>query len=147
MTITNEQRAAVCKEAMEWVELKTPFRHKACLKGVGTDCAGLLFSVFRNAGLLPLDFKLDDYNYQHALHHSEELYKAQMLRLMKEIPESEVKPGDVVLFHHGRTLSHSGIVIAWPQMVHAVRWGVCLADGMNDSAVQGRRRIFFTFKD
>lgn len=143
--VTIEQRKAICKEAMEW--LSTPFRHKASLKGVGCDCAGILCGVYRNAGILPADFKLGDYNYQHALHHSEELYTQELSRYMKPIPESEVQPGDVVMFHHGKTFSHSGIVIAWPQMVHAVRWGVCLADGLNDSAVQGRRRIFFTFKD
>lgn len=143
--ISQTQREAICVEAMSFVG--TPFRHKADIKGVGTDCAGLIVSVMRNAGILPPYFKLGDYNYQHALHHSEELYTQELSRYMKPIPESEALPGDVVMFHHGKTFSHSGIVITWPRIVHAVRWGVCLADGLKDSAVQGRRRIFFTFKD
>lgn len=143
--ITADQRATICAEAISWIG--TPFRHKADLKGIGTDCAGILVGVFRNAGVLPVDFKLGDYNYQHALHHSEELYMAQMLRFMRRIEESEVQPGDVVLFNHGKTFSHSGIIIDWPRMIHAVRWGVCEADGLRDSAVQGRRRVFFTVRD
>lgn len=141
----DERREAVVRVAHEW--LGTPFRHKAALKGVATDCAGILVGVYKEAGVLPPDFVLGNYNYQHALHHSEELYIGELQQYMKIIPESEAQPGDIVLYRHDRTFSHSGIIINWPTIIHAVRWGVCLADGNTDAAVQGRKRLFFTFKD
>jgi cell wall-associated NlpC family hydrolase len=40
-----DPRAAIVAEARSWIG--TPYRHQASLKGVGTDCLGLLRGVWR----------------------------------------------------------------------------------------------------
>jgi len=135
-------RKDVVKIAREWIG--TPFRNCASIKGVGVDCAGLLAGVFKEAGLLTADFSLEKYNWQHALHHSEELYLKQIAKYFVAATESNALPGDIILFNHGKTFSHSGIITDFPFIVHAVRFGVCEVNSKTDGFLQGRNRLYFT---
>jgi cell wall-associated NlpC family hydrolase len=67
----------------------------------------------------------------------------QFAREVPGFPE----PGDIVLFRVGRLYSHSGIVIAWPLIVHA-HWisGVELADA-SKAPLERRGARFFRPND
>lgn len=115
-----EQRNLVDRIARSFVG--TPFVDCGEVKGPngGVDCATTLKLVFREAGLIP-DIKLQHYSPQHFLHQDSEQFLAWVLQFMREIPESEVSHGDVVLFHVGRVYAHGAIVIkpGLPNIVHA----------------------------
>lgn len=112
-----EQRAAVVAEAKEW--LGTKYHHNASLKGVGTDCAGLPFQVYRAAGLLPADMVLPAYSPQWHLHRSEEQYADRVLEYAREIEQVDLGDGDLILWKWGRTFSHGGIVVGPDLVIHA----------------------------
>lgn len=109
-------RAAVVAAARAWIG--TPYHHCADIKGVGVDCAMLLVRVFCDLGLVaPFDPR--PYAWDWHLHRSEERYLAALLERAHAVDAPE--PGDIVLFHIGRTYSHGGIVTkAQPMtMIHA----------------------------
>jgi cell wall-associated NlpC family hydrolase len=116
---------SVVAEALTW--LNTPYHHHGRLKGVGTDCAMLLCEVYRVCGLIPF---IDPRPYppDWHLHRGEERY----LHWVEDYadPVESPAPGDVALYKFGRAVSHGGIVVDWPLIVHAdIREGVVLADG------------------
>lgn len=114
MTIA-EERAAVIAEARTW--LKTPWHHGACVKGAGVDCGRLLQAVFVSCGLIP-DEAIDPYPKDFHLHSDREMFLGYVERYFGRV-EGASLPGDVGLWKWGRVISHGGIVIAWPVIVHA----------------------------
>ena len=115
--IEQEQRAAVIKEAREWAT--TPYHHNACLKGIGTDCAGFPLKVYQTAGLLPAEFQQPHYSSQWHLHRSEEQYVEWALKFAREITPEELQPADFILWRWGRTFSHGGIYLGDDLVIHA----------------------------
>lgn len=120
------QRLAVVTEARAW--LLTPYHHEGRVKGLGggVDCAMLPAEVYHAAGVIPAIPELT-YDPQWHLHHSAERYLEWVLKYAREIA-GPPQPGDMALYKYGHTLSHGAIVIAWPQVIHAVRdraveWG------------------------
>ncbi len=100
-------RAAVVAAAREWIG--TPYHVCADVKGVGCDCAMLLVRVFVDLGLVaPFDPR--PYSSDWHLHRSDEVYLRLLLERAHPVAQSEVEPGDVVLFRYGRCFSHGGIV-------------------------------------
>lgn len=101
---------------MSWVG--TPYMHQAMVKGSGVDCAMINIAVFRDfAHVIPADFDPRPYPAQWHLHQSEELYLEWFTKYATKVDAPKL--GDVVLFQFGRTVSHSGIVVAPDLMVHA----------------------------
>lgn len=148
MPLTDEQRSNIVKIAKEWHG--TPYRPHSCMKNCGTDCGQLLKGVFLEAGHRPDDGVplATDYSVDIWLHKDDTSYIDTVSKYMREIPESEVKPGDVVLYKFGRGYAHAAIIIKWPEyVVHALkREGVTAGHGMNLKF--GRReKKFFTLKD
>jgi len=139
-----EGRAAVVTEAMTW--LRTPYHHRAKLKGVGVDCAQFVLAVYANAGLI-VDFDTGEYPHDWHLHRSVERYMTQVLRFAREIPVGAARPGDVLLFRFGRAFSHGAIVTSYPQIVHAVlqAGAVVLGDLDRDADLVGRETRCFSF--
>lgn len=123
-----EQRAAVVAESRRW--LGTPYHHRARVMGAGIDCLFLLVESFRGAGLIE-DFDPGMYSKQWFLHRSEEKYLEGLLGhtvavdLGNDTPLSQrdveplLSPGDILMFRHGRTFSHSALVTQWPYIIHA----------------------------
>lgn len=111
-----EQRAAVVAEARRWIG--TPYHHAADIRGAGCDCAMLLLRVFAACGLL-VPFEPRPYPRDWHLHRGEERYLAIVAKHAVAIEAPQ--PGDVVLFRHGRSFSHGGIVsdLAPLRLVHA----------------------------
>ena len=139
-----EQRAMVVAEARTW--LSTPYHHRGKLKGIGVDCAQLPLCVFAGVGLIE-DFDTGAYPPDWHQHRAEERYAGIVLQLAREIQRDELGPGDIVLFKFGRAFSHGGIVIDWPQIIHAVRRDqkVVYGDVERESDLMGRPMRCFSF--
>lgn len=141
MPLTTEQRAQIVLAAKEW--LRTPYQHRQMCKGAGADCAMFPLAVYKECGLLPLDYQPPEYSMQWHLHRSEELYLREIEKFCVEIAGPPL-PGDFVVFHFGRTFSHGAIVIDWPQIIHSyIPRGVLLADALRDGELLGREVKFF----
>ena len=114
--IEEDERALVVRIAQEWAG--TPYHHRARIKGVGVDCGQLVAGVFEEAGLIP-PVPLDLYPRDWMCHRSEERFLATMERYTRKV-ERPARPGDIMLFQVGRTISHGAIVIDYPMVIHAV---------------------------
>lgn len=109
-----ELREAIVAEALAW--LRTPWHHRAQVKGHGVDCAQFLIGVYAAVGLIP---KIETGNYPHDWHmHRDEPRFLTVLKEHAEIVDAAL-PGDVAMFKFGRHAAHGAIVLSWPRIVHA----------------------------
>ena len=115
------QRARVVQAAREW--LGTPYHHRGAIRGVGTDCGMSLIKVFAQAGVIQ-EFDPGPYPMDWMLHQGEERYLGIVERFAK--PTDKPKPGDIALFKFGRCISHGGIIVGWPEIVHAYKEAGCM---------------------
>lgn len=126
-----EQRAAVLAETRSW--LGTFYHHEGEVKCTrdaagkivdrgGVDCAKLLYCVFHRCGFIPAR-EIPHYPPDWHLHRDEERYLKIVFEHAREIPETEAKPADVVLYQWGRCWAHGGIIVepGWPHVIHALR--------------------------
>lgn len=113
-----EGRASVVREALEW--RYTPYHVGGRLKGVGVDCGTFLAEVYERAGIIS-HVEIQTYRGDEHLHSPEEEYLALILQFAHEIKPGTQKDGDVALWKFGKRLSHSGIIVGWPLIVHATR--------------------------
>lgn len=111
-------RANVVREAKEW--LRTPYKVGGRLKGIGVDCGTLLAEVYERAGVVP-HVELNAYRGDEHLHSPEQVYLAIIMQFAHEIKVGKQKAGDVALWKFGQRLSHSGIIVEWPIIIHATR--------------------------
>lgn len=138
-----EQRAAIVAAARRWIG--TPYHHAADVIGEGCDCGMLLVRVFVDCGLVPA-FDPRPYARDWHLHRSEESYLGFVFARAAEV--AEPAPGDVVVFRHGRTYSHGGIVsIADPlTLVHAsFPARMVLEEPLAGSPFAAKERRFFSY--
>ncbi len=143
MPLTREQREAVIRAAKEW--MRTPYHHKASVKGAGVDCAMFPLAVYQECGILPKDFQPPDYSVQWHLHRSDELYLKTIEPFATE--KADPEPADFVVFKFGRTFSHGAIVVAWPLIIHSyIPHGVTLADALTDAQLISREMKLFAVK-
>ncbi|HEX3624759.1 MAG TPA: hypothetical protein VH280_04960 [Verrucomicrobiae bacterium] len=111
----NNLRQMVIDEAKTWVGTK--FHHEARVKGHGVDCGQMLIAVYGKFGFMPEDYKLEHYPADFAMHRDREWYLEIVQEFAKEVDKPG--PGDVVLFKWGRLYSHGGVVVDWPNIIHA----------------------------
>lgn len=125
------QQLAV-NEAKTW--LGTPYHHQGRVKGAGADCGTLLCEVFETVGLMEhLDPR--PYPQDWHLHQMGQRYLELVRQSCYEVDTPE--PGDIVLYHFGKCISHGAIVVEWPTVIHAyLRQGVILSDGTKGSLAQ-----------
>lgn len=98
----------------------TPYLHQASLKGVGTDCLGLVRGVWREVmGAEPE--AAPAYGPGWAEMGGAEALAEAARRHMAEIPCTEYRAGDVLLFRWRPHLpaKHAGIAVSGTAMVHA----------------------------
>lgn len=133
---------SVIESARGW--LRTPWHHRARIKGAGVDCAQLLIAVYSEAGLID-EFDTGDYPPDWMLHREEERFLSFVTRYADPVDTPE--PGDVVIYLVGRCFAHGGIVVAWPEIIHASNRDrkVCLADGTQGWLAR-RRATFWRVK-
>lgn len=110
------QRAAVVAEAESW--LRTPYHHRANVKGGGVDCAWLLIEVFAATGMIER-FDPGEYPLDWMMHRDDERYLGWVERHACEVLTP--LPGDIAVWRFGRTFSHGAIVTEWPFVIHAHR--------------------------
>lgn len=122
----NPKRQAVLDIARTW--LKTPWHHRARVKGAGVDCAQILIAVYAEAGLID-EFDTGDYPPDWMMHRSQERF-LEFVRQYADQVDAPL-PGDLALYFVGRCFSHGAIVTAWPEIIHASNRDrmVCYADG------------------
>ena len=116
-----EFRNAITTEALTWIS--TPYRCVGRIKGVGVNCAQLLFGVALGSGIIPADSPEPRwYTPQLATHSKEE----RLVEYVKaygavEITEAEIRPGDILLYCSGQSHGHAAIVIEWPgKIIHCL---------------------------
>ncbi len=148
MPLTDLERQNVVKVAESWYG--TPYRGHSCLKGAGTDCGQLLKGVYIEAG-----HRFDDgiptpkdYSLQVSQHRRSSEYIDIVAKYMREVPESEAKPGDIVVYKMGLAFAHAAIIKSWPDhVIHALeRDGVTAGHGMNFKFGKLEKK-FFTLRD
>lgn len=112
------ERARVVAIARDW--LGTPYHHQASLKGVGTDCIGLVRGVYREL----YDHEAQDVPPYSAdwgdAHGNEDLLEAGR-RYLVEIPVGDAKFGDVVAVRWLKSgVAKHAVLISSPNtMIHA----------------------------
>ena len=137
------------------MDIGTPYKGHSHFKGThgGVDCGQLLAAVFVEVGLLPStiwDTIPTDYSLQAAQHSASTDYVDKISEYMRPISESEVLPGDVVVYRLGHAFAHAGLILDWPEnIIHAMggTHGVCSAHGIKTPKFSKAPRIFFTIKD
>lgn len=132
------RRLALVEAARGW--LLTPWHHAARVRGVGVDCAQLVNAVYHAAlgtPLVEVEYSPDQY-----LHHGREALLECLDTFARPVPAAQ--PGDVVVYRFGRAMSHAGIIVDWPQIIHASRPDrmVLLADG-EGGHLTGRPRMYY----
>jgi hypothetical protein len=149
MPLATEQRQKVATEAMSWIG--TPYRGWSCLKKCGVDCGQLLIGVYVHAGFFQEGYikTPTDYSLQVAQHKKDTEYVETIEKYMREIPESEVQPADVVVYQLGLAFAHAALVIEWPNIVvHAMaHGGVRCAHGTNHAKLKRTTRKYYTLRD
>ena len=147
MPLTDTQRAAIIAEAKDW--FGTPYRGWSCLKGNGADCGQLIYGVFRALDHVPVTKLPRDYSLQISKHRASTEYVELISKFFREIPETEVKPADLVVYKLGLAFAHAAIIVEWPRyIIQAVeRSGVSAQHGVKNPTFQHAARKFFTLKD
>lgn len=130
----NEERDAVVAEAMTW--LRTPYHHRAAIKGVGADCAMFPIRVYESLDLIP---PTDPGNYPQQWHLSrgEEIYLGHLQRLAQPVSSRDaIKRGDFGVWRFGRLFSHGAIILEPPMIIHA-----CLFEGVTMDNIETHKDL------
>lgn len=138
--IEKEQRLAVVEELKTW--LGTPYHHFAKVKGAGVDCVQLLIGVYQNVKLIG---EVDTGNYSRTwhLHRDEEKYLERIVKWAK--PTENPLPADVVLFRFGRTVSHAGILLDYPYIIHSYFDSGVIKEDLTNARLQKRIFGYYTY--
>src|SRR5262245_22001777 len=133
-------RDAIIAEALSWIG--TPYRHQASLKGIGTDCLGLLRGVWR--GVIGAEPEAVP---PYGDHDRDDLLLAAARRNLREIADRQFSGGDVLLFRWQPHLParHVGIATSPSTMVHA-QSGSAVAEVPLDRWWRGRVAAVFEFE-
>ncbi len=151
----NPVRQQIVDEALTWQN--TRYHDHAGIKGVGVDCAYLPLRVYQHVGLIPHDFIVPHYSPQQWLKYKDDqnqLYEDTtykdivMMWVKREIDESEVQPGDFVLYKILRSWTHGAIVIDWPSFVlHPIAGRGVMGSHVDEGFLYRRPRRIFTLLD
>ncbi len=112
-------RPAIVSAARGWCG--TPYHHQASMKGIGTDCLGLVRGVWREC--LGHEPELPPpYSRDWAETNGGEVLLAAAARHLRETVIAARRPGDVIIFRHRAHLpaKHAGILTSSDTFVHAV---------------------------
>lgn len=111
-------RDRIIEEALTWQ--RTPWHHRACIKGVGVDCVFFVIGVYNALGITKIaNGELPQYPADIMMHRNEETVLDGIARYAHEVAVPQ--KGDVALWKFGRIFSHAAIVIDLPTIIHAHR--------------------------
>jgi len=109
-------RDQVVSEAMTWVGTK--YHHKGRIKGVGVDCGGLIYEVYKKVMGIPAEPFPANYAEDWGLHKDDnELYLNFIMPYI--VPTSELKLGDLIIFKFGRAYAHGTLYAGNNKVVHS----------------------------
>jgi len=136
-------REKIIEVARSWIG--TPFHDNCGVKGVGVDCAHFLARVFSESGMSE-EIQIEYYSPQFFLHTKEEKFASYVLQYSREITESEVQMGDIVLYKFGHSFAHGAIIVDWPKsIIHAHKLDGCVIEtAAFDADLHGRKTRFFS---
>lgn len=105
--------------ARSWIG--TPYHHQASLKGVGTDCLGLVRGLWREVHGTDPEMP-PAYSRDWAEANGRETMLEAARRHLVEIAVEDAGPGDVLIFRlrQGTVAKHAGIVATHETMIHAM---------------------------
>ena len=139
------ERMAVVAEAKSW--FRTPYLDNQRLKGAGVDCAQFPAATYYAAALIS-EVPRFHYSPQWHINQREELY-LQVVRTYADEIDGPPLPGDFVIYKVGHCHAHGAIVIAWPDIIHAVMGrGVVYGNGLDEPfakvLLRDRDPLFFS---
>ena len=108
-------RQDIIAEARTWKG--TPFHHKARVKGVGVDCGGFIYEVFKHVIGIPHESFPAYYAEDWALHRDNEIYLAFMQPYVIRVSRPQV--ADITMWKFGRNFSHGTIYMGNGQYIHS----------------------------
>jgi cell wall-associated NlpC family hydrolase len=147
-------RTAIVDEALTW--LRTPYLLRGRVKGAGCDCGSFLMCVAVALGLMG-DAELGVYHSDCWMNWTSEEYLKKVLAVTAKVLESisyrtgagfPLAPGTLVLTRAAgsKYFNHGGIVVKWPQIIHAVVPCVELADATTHHLWTYKTIAAFDFK-
>jgi NlpC/P60 family putative phage cell wall peptidase len=112
-------RDDIVAEARRW--LGTPYHHQASVRGVGTDCLGLVRGVWRTLHGTEAE-AVPAYSRDWAEATGSETMLAAARRHLIERDRAAIAPGDVLIFRYRAhaIAKHVGILTAPASMIHAM---------------------------
>ena len=110
-------RVNVCKEIDEWIG--TPFVQKAQVKGVGTDCAGLIKGVAEKFGYHDAVGFVDYVDYD--LVPDFQRMKHILYRYLDPVSKQDMLPADILFLYFKNAPQHLAFVMPDRYMVHAAQ--------------------------
>jgi len=116
---TSLTRAAIVDAARTWIG--TPYHHQASLRGVGTDCLGLVRGIWRDVYGVDAE-QPPAYSRDWAEAADCETMLDAAARHLEAIAALEIEPGDAVIFRlrTGAVAKHAAIVATPATMIHAM---------------------------
>ena len=109
-------RDDIVSEARTW--LGTKYHHKGRVKGVGVDCGGLIYEVFKKVMGIPCEPFPTVYAEDWGLHRDDnELYLNFIMPYV--VPIAIPQLGDLVVFKFGRAYAHGSIYIGNNSVIHS----------------------------
>ena len=112
-------RPDIVSLARSW--LGTPYRHQAALKGIGSDCLGLVRGVYEEAYGRPAE-EPPPYSRDWAEASGRETMIEAAARHLLPVSKDDAKPGDILIFRlrPGAVAKHSAIMTSAGRMIHAI---------------------------
>lgn len=126
ISVRCKQRAAIVAMTRSW--LGTPYHHQASMKGIGTDCLGLVRGVWRELyGAEPET--APPYSRDWAEASGDETMLGAARRHFREIAPDHATAGDVLIFRFRAhaVAKHAAILSAPSAMIHAFE-GVAVSE-------------------
>jgi NlpC/P60 family putative phage cell wall peptidase len=111
------RREAIVAEAREWIG--TRWRHQASLKGIGTDCIGLVAGVARALGMPEGEAFLTDIRFRGYTRTPNPAMLRRALATYWDATDAPL-PGDVMLMRFEKEPQHFGILSERDYMIHAL---------------------------
>ncbi len=111
------KRTEVCKKALEY--LNTPYKHQGRLKGVGVDCAGLIYCLAKECNLYKGNIKDKDVFGYARIPDGVNLHKTLKNGTAKEKTIEELKIGDILLISFLKLPHHIALYMPDNKIIHS----------------------------